>query len=165
MHHIAIIQRGFLHISRYAHNIFCMSEVLQNIILGFFMKLVPGNSFASFAQSRYNILYISGVSPTKYVSLELWLLLSCLLLWLCLLSFVTEFFCYLGNIIVVFIFDGSHVSPFSISLLLIIGPFLDFMERFHFSFFYFTSSYEFFAFPYDFTFLFHLLIQNIHFFL
>ena len=68
------------------------------------------------------------------------------------------FLCYLGNVIVVFVFIGSNVSPFFIVFLILLDPLLGFMKRFHF----FTSPFHFFVrfftFPYDFTFSSHLLV-------
>ena len=85
-----------------------------------------------------------------------------------LLSCFRRFLCSLGNVIIVFVFFGSHVSSlFYVTLLLFIGPFFGFMLRFHFftfSLFPFNSSYVFFTFLYNLDFLFHLFVRLFHFF-
>ena len=60
---------------------------------------------------------------------------------LSLMSCRKSFLCTPGKVNVVFVLVVSHVSLFSIDLILILGPFLGLMEMFHF----FTFSFHFFV--------------------
>ena len=113
--------RGWvLQISYYTQNFFCMSEVLHKTTIEFPRKLSQVTIFLVLLEQTQDYVYLWGITNKVCCTIAMMIVVAPSLVDMFLMRCCWSFLCSCINVIVFFVFVGSHASTFIIIIIIII---------------------------------------------